>query len=56
MLMKNPNSEHETSSMASSNSREEKTWEKKNPNNIQRGTTTGKNNNKGIVAVMDNDI
>ena len=54
MLMKNPNSEHETSSMAYSTAERRKQWEK-NPNNRQWGTREG-NNNKGIAAVMDNGI
>ena len=54
MLMKNPNSEHETSSMAYSTAERRKQWEKTlitDSGGLVRG-----NNNKGIAAVMDNGI
>ena len=55
MLMKNPNSEHETLSMASSTAAGEKTAKKKTLITDNGGLVWG-NNNKGIVVVKDSVI
>ena len=52
MLMKNPNSECGVFKQPRGENREKN----KNPNKSQWGTAAGKNNNKGIAAVMDNNI
>ena len=50
--MKNPNLERGVFKQP----RGENRGKNKNPNNRQQGTAVGKNNNKGIAAIMDNVI